>query len=62
VFYEFYESLDQLAHRLSNDQDQLQCIVSSNLVEGSIPFGSTQKPALWDYADRVDTLAFLLAI
>jgi hypothetical protein len=26
-----------------------------------IPFGGSQSPALWDYADGVDTLAFLLA-
>jgi hypothetical protein len=27
-----------------------------------VPFGETQKPKLWDYADNVDTIAFLLGI
>lgn len=59
VFYEFYDDAQQLQTRLQQDRDQLQCIVSSGWIPGSIPFGSTQKPELWDYADDVDTLAFL---
>ena len=60
VFYEFYEDLDVLKTKLEQDHEQIQCIVSNNLVPKSIPFGQTQKPALWDYADNVDTLAFLV--
>lgn len=59
VFYEFYEDLDELQTQLKNDADQIQCIVSKEKILNSIPFGSTQKPNLWDYADNVDTLAFL---
>ena len=62
VFYEYYESLEELAQRLERDQEQLQCIVSAAKIEGSIPLGSSQKPALWEYADQVDTLEFLLAL
>jgi len=25
----------------------------------SIPFGSSQEPMLWDYADKIDTMDFL---
>lgn len=59
VFYEFYEDLEVLKNRLKNESDQIQCIVSNNLVEKSIAFGQTQKPKLWDYADDVNTLKFL---
>ncbi len=59
VFYEYYDSLEEVKTRLETDRDLLQCIVSNNLIEHSIPFGKTQKPELWDYADHVDTLAFL---
>ena len=59
AFYEYYESLDQLQERLENENDQIQCIVSNNLVKESIAFGTTQKPKLWDYADNVDTVLFL---
>jgi hypothetical protein len=59
VFYEFYEDLQVLKNRLKNESDQIQCIVSNDLVDKSIAFGQTQKPKLWDYADDVDTLKFL---
>ncbi len=62
VFYEYYDDLEVIKQQLKNDADQIQCIVSKNLVENSIPFGQTQKPKLWDYADNVDTLKFLLQI
>ena len=62
VFYEFYDDLEVLKSRLEADKEQIQCVVSNNLVENSIAFGQTQKPKLWDYADNVDTLAFLSKI
>ncbi len=62
VFYENYTDLNQLQNRLQHEADQIQCIVSNDLVANSIPFGETQKPKLWDYADNVDTLAFLIEI
>lgn len=62
VFYEFYEDLSDLKNRLNSELDQIQCIVSKNLIENSIDFGQTQHPNLWDYADNVDTLKFLQEI
>ncbi|MDA6069742.1 acyl-CoA reductase [Flavobacterium sp. AC] len=60
VFYEFYESIEDLQARLEADAEQIQCIVSNDLIKNSIPFGQTQNPQLWDYADNVDTITFLL--
>ncbi|WP_310378572.1 acyl-CoA reductase [Flavobacterium sp.] len=60
VFYEFYESPSDLQTRLQSESEQIQCIVSNNLVKNSIDFGQTQQPKLWDYADNVDTISFLL--
>jgi hypothetical protein len=62
VFYEYYDTLEDLQSRLQTEHEQIQCIVSNNLVENSIGFGQTQKPNLWDYADNVDTISFLLTI
>jgi len=62
VFYEFYDNLEDLKTRLENEKEQIQCIVSKGFLENSIPFGKTQKPELWDYADNVDTIAFLSSI
>jgi len=60
VFYEFYENIEDLQARLKADSEQIQCIVSNDLIGNSIPFGQTQNPQLWDYADNVDTITFLL--
>ncbi|WP_310555505.1 acyl-CoA reductase [Flavobacterium sp.] len=62
VFYEFYDDLNDLKKRLETDKDLIQCIVSNDIIESSIEFGQTQKPNLWDYADNVDTIAFLMEI
>lgn len=59
VFYEYYDDLATLHNRLATDSEQLQCIVSKAEIENSIPFGETQRPKLWDYADNVDTIDFL---
>ena len=59
VFYEYYENIADLQTRITNEAQQIQCIVSNNLIKNGIPFGKTQQPKLWDYADNVDTLAFL---
>ena len=62
VFYEYYDSLSEIEKRLESEAETIQCIVSNNLVQNSIPFGQTQHPQLWDYADHVDTISFSLTI
>jgi len=37
-------------------KEKIQCITGHNFV----PFGKAQGPALWDYADGIDTIEFLL--
>ncbi|MDH4404346.1 MAG: acyl-CoA reductase [Flavobacterium sp.] len=60
VFYEYYDNLDDIKYKLQHDHEQIQCIVSNDLIENSVPFGQTQKPNLWDYADNIDTINFLI--
>ena len=62
VFYEFYDNINEVKQRLEAEHEQIQCIVGNNITDNSIAFGQTQKPALWDYADNVDTIAFLSKI
>ncbi len=62
VFYEYYDDIDAIKARLEAENEQIQCIVGNAVTNKSIPFGQTQKPALWDYADNVDTIAFLSKI
>ncbi len=60
VFYEYYDNIDEVNHKIKVDNDKIQCVVSNQLTNCSIKFGTTQKPQLWDYADQVDTMDFLL--
>ena len=60
LFYERYDSLEGLEQSLSQQAEQIQCIVSQNFKKNEISFGKTQLPELHDYADNVDTIAFLL--
>ncbi|MBB1140012.1 acyl-CoA reductase [Myroides sp. WP-1] len=62
VYYEYYDTVEEVVERLRVDQEKIQCIVSNGLTEDSIAFGQTQHPQLWDYADQVDTLEFLLKL
>ena len=63
IFYETYQSEAELNLRLASQQDKIQAITSEHgWYAGSIPFGTAQEPALWDYADGVDTLEFLDAL
>lgn len=55
LYYEYYEDMHSVLQYIKENECDLQCVVSK---EG-IPFGGTQKPNLWDYADGVDTIEFL---
>lgn len=62
LYYEYYKDLDSALELTKRDADKIQCIVSNHLEANHISFGKTQQPELWDYADGVDTLAFLIEI
>ncbi|WP_410880740.1 acyl-CoA reductase [Myroides sp. DW712] len=62
IYYEYYDTVEEVVTRLRADQEKIQCIVSNGLTTDSIGFGQTQHPQLWDYADQVDTLDFLLKL
>jgi len=55
LYFERFSDRNGLLDRISTHRDEIQCIVSKN----DIPFGKSQKPELWDYADGVDTMEFL---
>ena len=59
VFYEYYEDENELYEKLNNDKEMIQCIVSNKKNNNFIPFGKSQEPELYDYADGIDTLSFL---
>lgn len=60
LHYETYSHEVDLVVRLTDVAAQTQCLVSSGgLFAGSFPFGRAQQPGVADYADGVDTMAFL---
>ncbi len=63
---EYWHDEQVLQSKLRQQQDKIQCIVSGEPakweVASSVSFGQSQHPALSDYADGVDTMAFLLGL
>ncbi len=63
IHYEYYQDLNELRKQLAADKDLVQCVVSEeNINEESVLLGQSQNPNLWDYADGIDTIEFLLSL
>ncbi|MGV8814169.1 MAG: acyl-CoA reductase [Gelidibacter sp.] len=62
LFYEYYNDINALKQQLKDIENNIQCIVSKGITDNSVAFGQTQFPQLWNYADNVDTIAFLLKL
>ena len=64
LHFEYYTDLKAATALLKNEADIIQCIVSTAPLQVKsqvVNFGQSQQPALWDYADGIDTMAFLSA-
>ena len=57
LHYEYYTDKEILIESLVQNDD-VQCIIG----KGFVPFGKSQQPSLTDYADGVDTMAFLMGL
>ncbi len=55
--YEYYKDINAVIDSLKNNAD-IQAVVGRDF----LPFGKAQQPALSDFADGVDTLAFFLKL
>jgi hypothetical protein len=62
LHFEYYEDLDEVTRILESKLEQIQCIVSEieHLKLPRVSFGKAQQPTLFDYADGIDTLRFLI--
>ena len=56
LHYEFYDSQTAVKQQTELQNEKIQCVVGRH----NVPFGKAQSPHLWDYADRIDTIEFLL--
>ncbi|MDN5285478.1 MAG: acyl-CoA reductase [Mucilaginibacter sp.] len=62
VYFSYYDDLAAAQQILIDQSENIQCIVTKAPI--SVPnqvvgFGQSQQPALWDYADGIDTMEFL---
>jgi hypothetical protein len=63
IFYEYYSDITILAAEIEAKSSEIQCIVSNeNKIFSSVQFGRSQKPELWEYADNLNTIDFLLKL
>lgn len=64
LHFEYYEDKAVLETELTQREEEIQLIVAQPdyLSLDTFAFGEAQQPALADYADGVDTLAFLLGL
>jgi len=56
LHFEHYEALNDAEEQTELMKDKIQCIVGNH----HTAFGKAQLPHLWDYADGIDTIEFLL--
>lgn len=54
-----YTTLDDVRAWIETNREHIQCITTHCDIEGRVPLGYAQRPTLWDYADGIDTMAFL---
>ncbi|MDB5137728.1 MAG: acyl-CoA reductase [Mucilaginibacter sp.] len=62
LFYENYEDIQAAEAILTRESENIQCIVTAATLgvnNQEVDFGKSQQPALWDYADGIDTMDFL---
>src|SRR5690606_14915371 len=62
LHYEEYQDIKDVENSINQDKEFIQCVVCKDdlaLDVSCLPFGVSQCPTLDDYADGVNTLAFL---
>ncbi|MGI9527701.1 MAG: acyl-CoA reductase [Weeksellaceae bacterium] len=58
IYYQEYENDREVKSFIQTHDSQIQCVVGKK--DNMIPFGKAQQPDLWDYADNIDTMKWLL--
>jgi hypothetical protein len=64
-FYEEYNSLNEAVKHIYTEKENIQVVVTNANIElptAKVKLGESQAPKLWDYADGVDTIAFLTTL
>lgn len=59
LHFQRYNREETVKTFLQSEQNNIQCVIGNDRWGETVSPGESQQPALWDYADRVDTLEFL---
>jgi len=59
LFFQQYKTIKELNDILNLFSEKIQCVVG-NTDQNYTAFGKAQYPELWDYADNIDTIRFLI--
>jgi hypothetical protein len=63
LFYQYYQHHDEALDYILENKEKIQCVVSAESESKDyVSFGNSQQPQLWDYADGVDVMEFLLGV
>ncbi|MCF0206090.1 MAG: acyl-CoA reductase [Bacteroidales bacterium] len=63
LHFEYYENIEDVRTALNTQLSEIQCIVSKDaFFENSINFGETQTPSIFNFADNIDTMEFILGL
>jgi Acyl-CoA reductase (LuxC) len=66
LYYQSWHDERVMNSLIKQNTDKIQCVVSAQPERwpfaSSVTFGQSQHPELWDYADGVDTIRFLLSL
>ena len=62
INYEHYSNMDWINKEIESRIKSIQCIVGNLNKSSYVKFGEAQKPHLWNYADNIDTVEFLLSL
>jgi hypothetical protein len=63
LFYQYYNEIQDVENIINSQSSQIQCVATGmdlKINNQIVDFGKTQQPELWDYADGIDTIRFLL--
>jgi hypothetical protein len=61
INFKYYKTKDDIDNYIITNKNKIQCIVSKQKFEfKTYNPGTAQHPELWDYADNIDTMNFLI--
>ncbi len=61
---DYYADKKELKDDIKTNESEIQCVISSEQIIDEVELrpGEAQKPQLWDYPDKIDTLGFLASL